>query len=69
MSSRTQNPILRHRDHAVAKAHELVESLAFPAAVLDEHGVIRVVNRAWKDFAAAHGGAPERTGLGVAYLS
>lgn len=63
------SPTLHHRDHAVATAYDLVERLAFPAAVLDEHGIIRVVNRAWKAFAAIHGGIPERTGIGVDYLA
>lgn len=37
-------------------------------ALLDRDGVIVWVNQAWRDFAAANGGDPARTGCGVSYL-
>jgi len=51
--------------HGAAQADARQVFLAFPAhvAVLDESGVILLVNRAWSDYAAANGGDP---GCGVA---
>src|SRR5271157_5469571 len=37
-------------------------------ALLDRDGVIAWVNQAWQAFAAANGGDPVRTGVGVSYL-
>ena len=37
-------------------------------ALLDRDGVIVWVNQAWQAFAAANGGDPARTGIGVSYL-
>ena len=37
-------------------------------ALLDRDGVIAWVNQAWRAFAAANGGDPARTGVGVSYL-
>ena len=37
-------------------------------ALLDRDGVIVWVNQAWQAFAAANGGDPARTGIGVPYL-
>ncbi len=37
-------------------------------ALLDRDGVIAWVNQAWQAFAAANGGDPARTGVGVSYL-
>ena len=37
-------------------------------ALLDRDGVIAWVNQAWQAFAAANGGDPARTGIGVSYL-
>ena len=37
-------------------------------ALLDRGGVIAWVNQAWQEFAAANGGDPARTGVGVSYL-
>jgi PAS domain S-box-containing protein len=37
-------------------------------ALLDRDGVIVWVNQAWRAFAAANGGDPARTGVGVSYL-
>jgi PAS domain-containing protein len=38
-------------------------------ALLDRDGVIVWVNHAWRTFAAANGGDPDRTGTGVSYLN
>lgn len=64
---------------AETRARELLESERFFRAtidalpsilcVLDENGRIIAVNRAWRDFAAANGGAPERVCEGVSYLT
>ena len=37
-------------------------------ALLDRDGVIAWVNPAWQAFAAANGGDPDRTGIGMSYL-
>ena len=37
-------------------------------ALLDRDGVVAWVNQAWQAFAAANGGDPARTGVGVSYL-
>ncbi|MFZ0159170.1 MAG: diguanylate cyclase, partial [Kineosporiaceae bacterium] len=46
----------------------LLDAMPDAAAVLDQHGVIVAVNRAWRMFALDNGGDPERTGVGVDYL-
>lgn len=53
-------------------AYELLDSMLFPAAVLDRAGVIRAVNDAWTRFAmdnSPDGRVPPHTGLGTDYLS
>ena len=42
---------------------------AVEVAVLDGDGVVTSVNRAWREFSAANGGDPERTGVGVSYAA
>jgi diguanylate cyclase (GGDEF)-like protein len=46
----------------------LIDAVPDAAAVLDPHGVIVAVNRAWRMFALDNGGHPEHTGVGVDYL-
>lgn len=57
-------------DHAGLLA--IVEAVSEAIAVIDEHGVIRLVNRAWREFSIANGtvaGQPaRRTGVGTDYL-
>jgi sugar diacid utilization regulator len=48
---------------ALAAAASVVE-----VAVLDCGGVVTSVNRAWREFSAANGGDPERTGVGTSYV-
>jgi polar amino acid transport system substrate-binding protein len=45
------------------------DSLARHIAVLDEHGVIVAVNRAWREFANANGADDTTTGVGTNYLA
>jgi PAS domain S-box-containing protein len=64
---------------AEARSRALVESERFARAtidaldaslcVIDAEGIIIAVNRAWREFAAENGGAPERLGEGVDYLA
>ncbi len=42
---------------------------AVEVAVLDRDGVVTSVNRAWREFSAANGGDPERTGVGMSYVA
>ncbi len=46
----------------------VLDSLPTQVAVLDRDGVIVLTNEAWKAFARANGGDPERTGAGMNYL-
>ena len=50
----------------------VVEAVSEAIAVIDEHGVIRLVNRAWREFSIANGTEPwqpaQRTGIGTNYL-
>lgn len=57
------------RRNASQSAQDVIDALDGNVAVLDPHGVIRLVNRAWNDFAERNGsaGAP-LTGPGVNYL-
>lgn len=59
------------RGRVPGRRHEPVPSPAGSStevALLDPVGVIVWVNQAWRDFAAANGGDPRRTGVGVSYL-
>ncbi|MFP5320237.1 MAG: EAL domain-containing protein [Acidimicrobiia bacterium] len=47
----------------------LLEVIPDLAVVVDRHGTIVDVSRAWTTAAAAHGAAPARVGLGVSYLA
>ena len=57
-------------DHAGLLA--IIEAVSEAIAVIDEYGVIRLVNRAWQEFSIANGteaGQPaRRTGVGTNYL-
>lgn len=44
------------------------DSSVVEVAVLDRHGVLTSVNRAWREYSAANGGDPDRTGVGTSYL-
>ena len=57
-------PTTAHRGAVFTPAASAVE-----VAVLDCDGVLTSVNRAWREFSAANGGDPERTGVGVSYLA
>lgn len=46
----------------------VLDGLANQIAVLDEHGVILMVNRAWREFADANGLNDDRYAVGVNYL-
>lgn len=47
----------------------IIDSLDASLCVLDPEGTIVAVNRAWREFAALQGGAEQRTGPGVNYLT
>lgn len=49
--------------------HATIDALPAILCVLDEHGRIIAVNRAWRDFAAANGGDPDAVCEGVSYLT
>ena len=51
-----------------AMAASLLETVHFPAAVLDEAGTIIAVNEAWTDNAVAYDANLEAVGVGVNYL-
>lgn len=63
-----------HPDTAAAlsscpgEAGPAAEQSSVEVAVLDRHGVIVSVNRAWWDFGRASGADPARTGVGMSYL-
>lgn len=50
-------------------AQSTLDGLTAHICVLDADGVILSVNRAWRDFAEANGGAPDRIGIGANYLA
>ncbi len=56
------------RDQAQAMSRATLDSQAAQICVLDEQGVVRVVNRAW-DFAAGTGVSPEGFEVGGNYLT
>ncbi|MBL8251260.1 MAG: PAS domain-containing protein [Candidatus Competibacter sp.] len=49
-------------------AHAVLDALATHVAILDQHGTILAVNRAWRQFAADNAGAPDRLSEGANYL-
>ena len=51
-----------------ATAAALLDALPDATAVLDPHGVIVSVNRAWRTLCLENGGEPERSTVGVNYL-
>lgn len=51
-----------------AMAASVLESVRFPAAVMDEQGTITAVNSAWVDTAVANGADLDAVGVGVNYL-
>ena len=62
----------RQMERALRSSQQFVQSvldgLTSQVCVLDESGVIVAVNRAWREFAAANGGAGDRSGVGSDYL-
>lgn len=46
----------------------LLDAMPDATAVLDTHGVVVAVNRAWRMFTADNGGDPATTGVGVSYV-
>ncbi|GAB4456908.1 MAG: hypothetical protein Kow0070_07890 [Anaerolineales bacterium] len=50
-------------------ARETLNALTASIAILDENGVIRAVNRAWRDFARENGADPAKVSEGVNYLA
>jgi PAS domain S-box-containing protein len=58
-----------HLHDAKLLAHDILDSLTANVAVVDEHGTILTVNRAWREFAAANGASESlREGVGLSYL-
>jgi two-component system CheB/CheR fusion protein len=51
------------------RLQQLIDSLPEHVALLDHHGTIRQVNRAWTDFAHSQGGQEAATGVGANYLA
>jgi len=49
--------------------HSTLNALSSHIAVLDETGTIIYINRAWSEFASANDGDPQKTGVGINYLS
>jgi PAS domain S-box-containing protein len=64
--SRSAEDSLRRSEVFVRK---VLDSLTAHIAVLDEHGIIVAVNRAWQNFTAENGGDDSRTLVGADYLS
>lgn len=64
--------VRRKHDLEVEQAHSFLESsldaLSAHVAVLDEKGVIQLVNAAWRKFAADNGGTNDSFGVGANYL-
>lgn len=48
---------------------DIVDSLDAQLAVIDQAGIIRYVNEAWRSFACENGAAPDASDLGVDYLA
>jgi len=51
------------------RLQQLIDSLPEHVALLDHHGTIRQVNRAWTDFSRSQGGSETTTGIGANYLA
>ncbi len=47
----------------------VLDGMGADICVVDEAGVIVMVNRAWREFAAGNGGSDERAGVGTSYLN
>jgi anti-anti-sigma factor len=58
----------RRRSAGVSPGGRVDPDVGVEVALLDRDGVIAWVNQAWLEFAAANGGDPARTGVGVSYL-
>src|SRR5208282_1796458 len=58
----------RRRPTGVSPGGGVRTDVGVEVALLDRDGVISWVNQAWQAFAAANGGDPARTGVGVSYL-
>ena len=58
----------RRRSTGVSPGGRVDPDASVEVALLDRGGVIAWVNQAWQEFAAANGGDPDRTGVGVSYL-
>lgn len=56
------------RDAEAGRAGPPGHDLGVEIALLDRNGAIVWVNHAWREFAAANGGDPDRTGIGVSYV-
>jgi hypothetical protein len=65
---RPSPPVSGFEPVAVAHRPSSPDSSVVEVAVLDRDGVLTSVNRAWREFSAANGGDPERTGVGTSYL-
>lgn len=63
----TERDALRRLAEREAYARAILESLGTPTAVVDGAGVIRQVNRAWRDRAEAAGADPHASGVGADY--
>jgi len=60
--------VSRDRSVPAAERTGVGADVGVQVALLDRDGVIVWVNQAWRAFAAANGGDPVRTGVGVSYL-
>ena len=66
-TSRTGGP-RRRRVTGLSSGGGVRTDVGVEVALLDRDGAIAWVNEAWQAFAAANGGDPARTGIGVSYL-
>jgi anti-anti-sigma factor len=66
-TSRTGGP-RRRRVTGLSSGGGVRTDVGVEVALLDRDGAIAWVNQAWQAFAAANGGDPARTGIGVSYL-
>lgn len=55
-------------ERARAFAHSVLDGLSSHVCVIDMHGTILAVNRAWKEFHVANGGDPTTVHEGTSYL-
>jgi signal transduction histidine kinase/ActR/RegA family two-component response regulator/HPt (histidine-containing phosphotransfer) domain-containing protein len=62
---RTDEEILRRKEQF---ARSTVDALTTQIAILDAYGTVLAVNRAWREFAHANGGDPDRVSEGANYL-